>query len=175
MKLVIDDVIIRKVKYADIEKIVDINIKDWKKIYKGIIDDEILNNIDRDKKIERWKKRYNIGNVIVAEKEGIVLGYGRYDDNVTYKDTDIDSEIIALYVDYEKLGNGIGKKLLEYAINDLRNKSKTKMVIWCLEKNENARKFYKKIGGKLLEDEKYFEVEGKKYKEVGYTYDIKAE
>ena len=49
------------------------------------------------------------------------------------------------------------------------------MLIWCLEKNENARKFYKKIGGKLLEDEKYFEVEGKKYKEVGYTYDIKAE
>lgn len=116
MKMIIEDVIIRKVKYADIEKIVDINIKDWKKIYKGIIDDEILNNIDRDKKIERWKKRYNIGNVIVAEKEGIVLGYCRYDDNVTYKDTDIDSEIIALYVDYEKLGNGIGKKLVEYAI-----------------------------------------------------------
>ena len=104
-----------------------------------------------------------------------MLGYCRYDDNVTYKDTDIDSEIIALYVDYEKLGNGIGKKLVEYAINDLRNKSKTKMVIRCLEKNENARKFYEKIGGKLLEDEKYFEVEGKKYKEVGYIYDIKAE
>ena len=58
------------------------------------------------------------------------------------------------------MGNGIGKKLVEYAINDLRNKSKTKMVIRCLEKNENARKFYEKIGGKLLEDEKYSEVEG---------------
>lgn len=47
------------------------------------------------------------------------------------------------------------------------------MVIWCLEKNQNARKFYEKMGGNLLSDEKHFEKEGKKYKEVGYVYNIK--
>ena len=47
------------------------------------------------------------------------------------------------------------------------------MVIWCLEKNQNARKFYEKMGGNLLFHEKYFEKEGKKYKEVGYVYNIK--
>ena len=41
-----------------------------------------------------------------------------------------------------------------------------------IRKNENARKFYKKMGGKLINDEKYFEKEGKKYKEVGYVLDI---
>ena len=46
------------------------------------------------------------------------------------------------------------------------------MVIWCLEKNQNARKFYE-MGGNLLSDEKYFEKEGKKYKEVRYVYNIK--
>ena len=44
-------ILIRKVKYDDIEQIVDINIKDWKKVYKGIIDDEILDKLDRNKKI----------------------------------------------------------------------------------------------------------------------------
>lgn len=39
--------LIRTAKYEDIEKIVDINIKDWKKVYKGIIDDNILNNLNK--------------------------------------------------------------------------------------------------------------------------------
>ena len=47
------------------------------------------------------------------------------------------------------------------------------MIIWCLEKNKNARRFYEKMGGKLINDEKYFEKEGKKYREVGYVFDIK--
>lgn len=166
-------VIIRKVKYGDIEQIVDINIKDWKKVYKGIIDDEILDNLNREEKIKKWREHYNIGNVIVAEENGTILGYCRYDDNAIYENTDIDSEIIAIYVDCDKLGNGIGRALIEYVKKDLKNKNKTKMVIWCLEKNQNARKFYEKMGGNLLSDEKYFEKEGRKYKEVGYVYDIK--
>lgn len=169
-----DNLIIRDVKYEDIEQIVDINIKDWKKVYKGIIDDEILNNLNREEKIKKWRKHYNISNVIVAEENGTILGYCRYDDNAIYENTDIDSEIIAIYVDCDKLGKGIGRKLIEYVKKDLKNKNKTKMVIWCLEKNQNARKFYEKMGGNLLSDEKYFEKEGKKYKEVGYVYNIKT-
>ena len=166
-------ILIRKVKYDDIEQIVDINIKDWKKVYKGIIDDEILDKLDRNKKIEKRRKHYNVGNVIVAEQDGILVGYCRYDDNTVYENTNIDSEIIAIYVDFDKLGLGIGRKLVEYVLSDLKNKNKTKMVIWCLEKNDNARKFYEKMGGELINDEKYFEKEGKKYKEVGYVYNIK--
>lgn len=167
-----DKLLIRKVKYEDIEQIVDINIKDWKKIYKGIIDDDILNNLDRDKKIKKWKKSYNSGNVIVAECTEKIVGYCRYDENATSDNIDIDSEIIALYVDCEKIGNGIGKKLVEYVVKDLKNKNKSKMIIWCLEKNYNARKFYEKMGGKLLTNEKFFEKEGRKYKEVGYIYNL---
>lgn len=165
-------ILVRKVRYEDIERIVDINIKDWKKAYRGIIDDEILDNLDRNKKIEKWRKHYNNGNVIVAEKNESVLGFCRYDDKVTYENSNIDSEIIALYVDYEEIGNGIGRKLVEYVINDLKNKNKTKMVIWCLEENKNARKFYEKMGGRLVKEEKYFVIDDKKYKEVGYIYNI---
>ena len=165
-------ILIRKIKYEDIEQIVDINIKDWKKVYRGIIDDNILDNLNRNEKIEKWKKHYNIGNVIVADKNGSVLGYCRYTDNAVYENIDIDSEIIALYVDYDNLGNGVGKKLVEYVTTDLKNKKKSKMIIWCLEKNKNARRFYEKVGGKLINHEKYFEKEGRKYKEVGYLYNI---
>lgn len=166
-------ILIRKVKYKDIEQIVDINIKDWKKCYRGIIEDIVLDNLSKNEKIEKWKKRFNVGNVIVAEKDGTILGYCRYDDNVIDENNNIDSEIIALYVDCDKLGSGVGRRLIEYVIEDLKNKDRTKMIIWCLEKNINARKFYERMGGKLIENQKYFEKNGKQYKEVGYTYNLK--
>lgn len=112
-------------------------------------------------------------NVVVAEKNGEILGYCRYEDNSVYENTEIDSEIIAIYVDYDNICKGVGKALLEYVINDLRDKNKIKMIIWCLEENRNGRKFYERRGGKLIQEEKYFEKDGKKYKEVGYIYDIK--
>lgn len=168
-----EEILIRKVEYEDIEQIVDINIKDWRKAYKGIIDDDILDNLNRNEKIKKWREHYNIGNVIVAEENGVVLGYCRYEDNAVYENTDIDSEIVALYVDHDKSGKGVGRKLVEYVMNDLRNKNKNKMIIWCLEKNENARKFYEKMGGKLITDEKFWEKDERRYREVGYVYDIK--
>ena len=168
-----NEVLIRKVKYEDIEQIVDINIKDWKKSYKGIIDECILEKLNRKEKIEKWRKHYNIGNVIVAKKADNVLGYCRYESDAFYENLDIDSEIIALYVDCDVIRMGIGRKLVEYVMNDLKNKSKSKMIIWCLEKNINAINFYEKMGGKLIDIEKYFEIEGKRYKEVGYVYNIK--
>ena len=74
--------LIRKVKYEDIEQIVDIDIKDWKIMYRGIIDDNILKNLDRNKKIEKYKKRYETEKIIVAENNGTVLGFCWYDDNI---------------------------------------------------------------------------------------------
>ena len=164
--------VIRKVKYEDIEQIVDIDIKDWKIMYRGIIDDNILKNLDRNKKIEKYKKRYETEKIIVAENNETVLGFCWYDDNIENEKNGADSEIVAIYVDCDNLGNGIGKKMMEYVMKELKNEGKRKMILWCLEKNENARKFYEKMGGKLVNDEKYFEIEGQKYKEVGYIYNI---
>ena len=76
---------IRKMRYEDIEKIVDINIRDWKKVYKGIIDDDTLNNLNRNEKIERWRKNYNKDNVIIAEENEIVVGYCKYSSSVKYE------------------------------------------------------------------------------------------
>ena len=45
--------IIRKMKDEDIEKLVEININVWEKAYKGIIDKDILDNLDKNKKIEK--------------------------------------------------------------------------------------------------------------------------
>ena len=48
---------IRKAEIADAEKIAKIKIEGWQTAYRGIIDDEFLDNMDRKKEIE--KRRQN--------------------------------------------------------------------------------------------------------------------
>lgn len=164
------EITIRKIKYEDIEAIVDINIKDWKMAYKGIIDQSTLDNLDRNIKIEKWRKHYNIGNVIVAEKENEILGFCRYSEKT--ETAECDCEIIALYVDYENHEHGVGRKLMEHAINDLKEKGKINMIIWCLEKNIEARKFYEKMGRMQIKETNIFSIDDREYVEVGYKYKL---
>ncbi len=84
---------------------------------------------------------------------------------------DIDCEITALYVKPDLKYNGIGTKLFKYVIDEFKNKNKTKMIIWCLKDNEPSKKFYTKMGGKIVK-EKIMEIGDKNYLEVGFEYNI---
>lgn len=44
------DIIIRNATIEDVERIADIKIEGWQTAYRGIIDDDFLDNMDRKKK-----------------------------------------------------------------------------------------------------------------------------
>jgi GNAT superfamily N-acetyltransferase len=66
---------------------------------------------------------------------------------------------------------GIGKKLISYVKNDLKEKGYTSLVIWTLEENLN-KKFYEKLGGKEFSN-RQIDILGQKLKEIGYLYENK--
>ena len=66
---------------------------------------------------------------------------------------------------------GIGKALFNYVIQEQKKNNNKNMILWCLKGNYNSRKFYEKMGGNLY-GENEIEKGGKKYKEVGYRYDL---
>ena len=61
--------------------------------------------------------------------------------------------------------------MFQYAVNEFKNMGKTKMVLWCLKDNVLARKFYEKMGGKVLKIEK-ITFGNKKYEETIYEYKL---
>lgn len=164
---------IRNVKKEDIESIVDIQIDDWRTAYKSFIDGDYLIKLDKKEKIEKRKKDYNENGFIVAVIENEVVGYCRYiDSNKFSKEYEnIDCELCALYVKSSLKRNGIGRELMQYVINEFRNKGKKKMILWCFKENYSSRAFYEKMGGKVFKY-KVVEYGGKEYKEVSYLYDI---
>ncbi len=167
------EIIIRNIKYEDIEKVVDIKIDGWQTAYRGIIDDDFLNSMSRESDIEKRKKDWQENGFIVAEVDGEVYGFCRYTD--FYNDLEnfpnIDCELRALYVKSNKKRLGIGRKMFTYVVNEFKTKGKKQMIIWCFKKNFPSRAFYEKMGG-ILTGIKVGEFGGKNYEIVGYRYEL---
>lgn len=51
-----ENVIIRNIEEKDISSVVDIQTDGWRNAYRGIIDDNFLNSMNRKEKIEKGKK-----------------------------------------------------------------------------------------------------------------------
>ena len=168
------NITIRNATIKDIEEIADIKIEGWKTAYRGIIDDNFLDNMDREKEIEKRKNNIDNGvNIIVAELNRKVVGfclYRNYNKNVE-KFPEVDCEISSLYIKSNLRRNGIGRKLMKYTIELLKKEGKKKMILGCFENNYPSRAFYEKMGGIVFG---YDEIEfgDKKYGLALYEYNI---
>ena len=128
MNNVQEQMIIRKATRADARQIAEIVVEDWKKAYRGIIDDDYLDSMSVEERYQRELQRYQIYMVAEVEKE--ILGFAW---NEIADDEASDCEIIALYVRYEKRKNGIGRTLFQDSVDFFRASGKKKIIIWCLK------------------------------------------
>ena len=170
----IDKLKIRNVKKEDLYAVAEIGVIGWKTAYRGIIDDEYLDNLSVEDNYQKRLKDYTQNGFIVAEQQNEVVGFCRYRKGNNYKDEypEVDCEICALYVKPEYKRNGIGKELVNFVINEFKENGYSKMIIWCLKDNYPSRAFYEKMGG-IYCGENSIEKRNKKYTEVGFIYNLK--
>ena len=166
-----NDIIIRNIEEKDIENVVDIQIDGWRAAYRGIVDDEFLDSMDKKEKIKKMRNNYKENNFIVAEINNEIVAFCRYtfDNRYSNEIPNADCELAALYVKPELKYKGIGTKLVNYVKKEFKKKGKTKMIIGCLKDNEPSKKFYTKMGGKII-NEKKIEIGEKEYDEVCFEY-----
>ena len=164
-----NEIIVRKAKKEDVRQIAEILVEDWKKAYRGIIDSDFLESMSVDQRYEIEEKRYQ--KYVVAADGNKILGYAWLE--VT-EDEAADCEIIALYVRYSYRKNGIGKLLLQEAKRYFKESGRKRMIIWCLKKNAESRKFYEKTGGREFRTGSH-NWGGKEYDMISYLYDLEKE
>ena len=168
------NIIIRKATIAEAEKVAEIKIEGWQTAYRGIIDDNFLDNMNINDEIEKRKNNIENGvEIIVAELNNEIVGFCLYRNYIKEPDNypDADCEISSLYVSSLLKRKGIGTKLIKYVIQKLKNEGKTQMILGCLKENYPSRAFYEKMGGKYLKTEN-IKFGNKEYEEVIYEYDI---
>ena len=140
----LEPMIIRQATEEDARQIAEILVEDWQIAYRGIIDDAYLDSMSVEERVQLEAQRYRIYTVAAAGEE--VLGFAW---NELIDDETADCEIIALYVRHSKRKSGIGRALFLHSMESFRAAGRKTMIVWCLKENDEARKFYEKMGGKV--------------------------
>ncbi|MBE6990450.1 MAG: GNAT family N-acetyltransferase [Ruminococcaceae bacterium] len=112
----------------------------WHEAYPGLVSGAYLDKLTLER-CEAMARSWP-DNILVAKDGERVIGFvGFGDRGGEMPDT---GEIFALYVLAEYYGTGVGRRLLEAALAELRGYPQ--ICLWVLKENGRAIRFYRKCG-----------------------------
>ncbi|MDD6037351.1 MAG: GNAT family N-acetyltransferase [bacterium] len=137
----------------------------WKYAYKDIIPQDYLDSIPSG----QWAPRLTSDgkrNLICIENDNIIgtasIRKSRWKSHADY------GEIIAIYFLPEYIGKGYGKMLFSRCVEELKQMGFSKIMLWVLEDNMRARRFYEKNGFHCADEYLDDCIGGKNLREVMY-------
>jgi ribosomal protein S18 acetylase RimI-like enzyme len=146
------DALVRRAVPEDADAIAAVHIRTWQVAYRGQLPDRYLDGLSQEleRRAEIWRKeistpRSSKHEVWVAEDEArldgfVALGPARdLDPSVT-------GEVYAIYVDPNRWGQGVGRALFSHATDRLASFGYSAAILWVLESNIRARRFYETAG-----------------------------
>ena len=107
----------------------------------------------------------------MLEEGGRLIGTARTGASRWPKYPDF-GEIVSLYLLPEFMGRGYGRALLAAAVEALADQGYRDVLLWTLEENHRARRFYEKAGFTLSGDVMEDEIGGRPLREVLYLRHI---
>lgn len=124
------------------------HVRSWQVGYRGLLPIDYLNSLRPEDRATRYGfDQMNLDGPFtqVAIDRGTLCGHvttGRC------RDTDLQGsgEIWALYVDPERWGSGIGRRLITAGCAQLTSQGYDTASLWVLSGNDRARRFYEHAG-----------------------------
>ncbi|TQX88620.1 MULTISPECIES: GNAT family N-acetyltransferase [Rhizobium] len=138
---------VRRAEPHDARAISETHRLSWQYAYTGIIPHRALSQMI-ERRGEAWWRRATRGpaTLLVLDVAGTVAGYATLGLNRASA-LPQEGEIYELYLRPEYQGIGLGRLLFGEARRLLKSLGCKGMVVWCLEDNENAERFYRSHGG----------------------------
>lgn len=139
---------IRGAVETDARAVAEVHVRSWRWAYRGQLPDETLDALDVAELEARWRETIvdPATTVLVAGDGADVVGFvnvGPTDDDGVEPDT---VKVYAIYLDEHVAGKGIGRTLLERAVEAMRGAGSQRASLWVLESNARARRFYEREG-----------------------------
>ena len=144
---------IRAAGIEDIQGIAKVRVRGWQRGYRGVMPQTYLDAMSVNENVERarswdWSAPTSQHWVCVEEEE--IVGWTSA--FLPSRDADVGdtvSEIAACYALPEVWGTGVGHQMMLEATRFLRERGATAIVLWVLEKNQRAQRFYLRQGFQL--------------------------
>ncbi len=135
---------VRTAEAADKRAVAGIHVRSWQAAYRGLMPDTYLDSLDPEDRAAR----YTFGSddplgrsTIVSVEDGIIDGFATMGPT---SDADLpdSGEVYAVYVDPGSWGLGVGRRLMAETRSRLSHLGCTQALLWVLEGNGRARRFY---------------------------------
>jgi GNAT superfamily N-acetyltransferase len=139
-------VMIRDAALADADGMAEVHVRSWQAVYAGLFPDEFLRGLSVANRAEGWRRFISnqsdqrVG--LVVEEEGRIVGFsslGCSDDPTT-------GEVYAIYLHPDHWGRGLGRELMGASEARLKAMRFEKALLWVLDGNALARRFYDAAG-----------------------------
>lgn len=138
---------IRLLRESDIEAICNIINDNWKMVYNGYVNEELLSEQGCIERKSRLKQDFLSGRLLNYVYEYDNQPVGILSIGNTADDDKIDAfELWRIYIAERFQGQGIGSLLLSFAEEEAGKLGHQEIVIWAFKKNARAISFYMKHG-----------------------------
>ncbi|BBX61562.1 N-acetyltransferase [Mycobacterium saskatchewanense] len=137
---------VRPAVAADAHAVARVHVRAWQSAYRGLLAPDYLDGL----RPEAWAARYafervglGLPSTLVAVDGAVIrglvtTGLSRERPNA--------GELMALYVDPACTGTGVGRLLMAAARERLRGLGVAEALLWVLDLNTRARRFYERDG-----------------------------
>ncbi len=164
---------IRRARVDDAASVAAIHVRAWQHAYRGYVPQDHLDGLDAEAWTvdrRRWirEPRTPQHRVWVLERAGTVLGFAATGPSRDADGAEATGEVEAIYLDPELVGTGLGRRLFAYSLMALRRLGFREAVVWVLEGNERARRFYASAGCTLDPAVRTIRLGGADLQEVRY-------
>jgi GNAT superfamily N-acetyltransferase len=160
--------------FADCDRVSGIRVRGWQSAYRELMPQSYLDGLGVAGDAERRRALFarapaGVVNLVAEDDTGEVVGWAAHGP---YRDGERrtgDAELYAVYVDPTRFGNGIGQALLRESAGRCAAAGHPRMLLWVLEGNARARRFYERAGFRADGATDSSDVDGVAVPEVRYA------
>lgn len=141
-------VTVRLAGAGDADAIGRIQVETWRAAYTGLLPDDAVERFDLASNQERWRGWLGTGArprsaTFVVEDAGEVVGFAGVGP---CREAPTDGELYSIYLHPSRWGRGVGRALLGRAEESLHVSGFRSAILYVLEGNERAIRFYEAAG-----------------------------
>ena len=141
---------VREAVIEDAEGIARVHTDSWQTSYRGILPDTVLDRIDVGQRVESRRKILRDRSVFQLAAYDLTHGdiVGFCDAGASRRHVPYAGEVYAIYLAHRAKRHGIGQEMFERVQAWLVAQDMRSMIVWVLENNQHARRFYEALGGR---------------------------
>jgi ribosomal protein S18 acetylase RimI-like enzyme len=164
--------LIRRADFEDGQAVAAVRVASWRAAYRASVPQSYLESMPAN--AEHWcaiAAGSQAGTeLLVCEEEGDVVGFACF-GAARPPHFDYSGELYAAYFLPQAIGKGFGMAMLRQAMERLSDMGHSDMMLWVMQDNARARRFYERAGGvAIANSRRSFVIDDRTIWELAYGF-----